>query len=461
MGRRNLKAKLLLFFARKLRRWANSIERNVSQRQPNEETVDRVGEDFEQAEDSNSALDKDTTADAMNQGGPPQHWIDLVKEKAPELLSLPRANSMPSRSFQHVSPTNVGSPHSHDRKELQESEKRVLQESQPKTLMIDHAELQSATRPPSRAKNKSFSLSKFLRLVMPAKVTPPVPPLEKPRNREAVSTEEPSAIFTRNQPTEKKGEALVFQPRLPIRPKQRRGHPDQPTVDHTRSSSDRTSRSKDVKSSKTEVPPKAVSLATDYRYEQAMRRANRPPSSPPDTLSPASHGSRAEELRGSPRSVGRSDTPAPGLQRERRRNKRVSVALTPSQTKKSTQSQSSFPEMSSPIRLQESYPGANDGKGTAPVLSFRTLTSQLTPPHQLSPARFERAQGNAPALTDEGTMSGAAIVHWNELSAGENPWPDLPSASSLEIADELLANERELDRYRRLEREQRGALWNE
>jgi len=117
--------------------------------------------------------------------------------------------------------------------------------------------------------------------------------------------------------------------------------------------------------------------------------------------------------------------------------------------------------MSSPIRLQESYPGANDGKGTAPVLSFRPLTSQLTPPHQLSPARFERAQGNAPALTDEGTMSGAAIVHWNELSAGENPWPDLPSASSLEIADELLANERELDRYRRLEREQRGALWNE
>jgi hypothetical protein len=62
---------------------------------------------------------------------------------------------------------------------------------------------------------------------------------------------------------------------------------------------------------------------------------------------------------------------------------------------------------------------------------------------------------------DEETMNKASTVRFGRLASDENPWPDLPQAVPLELAEELAANERELDRYRRLEREQRGTLWNE
>jgi len=42
----------------------------------------------------------------------------------------------------------------------------------------------------------------------------------------------------------------------------------------------------------------------------------------------------------------------------------------------------------------------------------------------------------------------------------EHLWPDLPAARSVELADDLATAERETDSLRRLEREQRGILWN-
>jgi hypothetical protein len=61
---------------------------------------------------------------------------------------------------------------------------------------------------------------------------------------------------------------------------------------------------------------------------------------------------------------------------------------------------------------------------------------------------------------DEETMNEAASVASAAPGIGENPWPDLPTAPVLEITDEVAARERQMERLQRLEREQRGTLWN-
>lgn len=46
------------------------------------------------------------------------------------------------------------------------------------------------------------------------------------------------------------------------------------------------------------------------------------------------------------------------------------------------------------------------------------------------------------------------------VDAGESMWPTLPPARAFQMTDELAAVERELETLRRLDREQRGTLWN-
>jgi hypothetical protein len=44
--------------------------------------------------------------------------------------------------------------------------------------------------------------------------------------------------------------------------------------------------------------------------------------------------------------------------------------------------------------------------------------------------------------------------------ASESMWPTLPPSRDIEITDELAALDREIETLRRLDREQRGTLWN-
>src|SRR5687767_772573 len=93
MWRKKFKARLFVFLVKTLRTWAVSIERNVPQQQTNDP-------------EHGDSIDP---ADVMLQssGGPPQHWIDLVREKAPELLSLPQAKQVLSEPVDEVPSENL------------------------------------------------------------------------------------------------------------------------------------------------------------------------------------------------------------------------------------------------------------------------------------------------------------------------------------------------------------------
>ncbi|MGH9882052.1 MAG: hypothetical protein ACRD6N_11505, partial [Pyrinomonadaceae bacterium] len=80
---------------------------------------------------------------------------------------------------------------------------------------------------------------------------------------------------------------------------------------------------------------------------------------------------------------------------------------------------------------------------------------------RFSQPRVQTSAANLPSLMDEETMNEAASVPLAATESGENPWPDLPSARGFDFADEVGARERQKERLQRLEREQRGTLWNE
>jgi hypothetical protein len=79
----------------------------------------------------------------------------------------------------------------------------------------------------------------------------------------------------------------------------------------------------------------------------------------------------------------------------------------------------------------------------------------------MSHARIQESFVQMPALMDEEKMNSASSVHLADLRPGKNQWPDLLSESSMEVADELAAHQRDLNRMRRLKQEQRGTPWSE
>jgi hypothetical protein len=100
-------------------------------------------------------------------------------------------------------------------------------------------------------------------------------------------------------------------------------------------------------------------------------------------------------------------------------------------------------------------------KSSRNVATIIDYSSARTAHRRFSQEELEKAQVNVPALLDEDTMNAAAAAQWTKTVEHENPWPDLPSPPPVEVEEQLAAHTRELDRYRRLELEQRGTLWNE
>lgn len=135
---------------------------------------------------------------------------------------------------------------------------------------------------------------------------------------------------------------------------------------------------------------------------------------------------------------------------EEETGKRIHFVLTPSPFHKTTEHRALPP--ATPKEKQQ---------GRRPVQHIVKPSSQRSNYRQQSEDHFDRADVHLPALLDEDTMSEAAAAPWAKTHPGENPWPDLPWTSPFEIEEEIAAHTREVDRYRRLELEQRGTLWNE
>jgi hypothetical protein len=107
---------------------------------------------------------------------------------------------------------------------------------------------------------------------------------------------------------------------------------------------------------------------------------------------------------------------------------------------------------------------------SVPIKNVKTASPQPAPTAFARPinriadapnARIQESFVNMPALMDEEKMNRASSVHLANLRPGKNQWPDLPSATSTEMADELAAHQRDINRMRRLKQEQRGTPWSE
>src|SRR5262249_5258012 len=143
--------------------------------------------------------------------------------------------------------------------------------------------------------------------------------------------------------------------------------------------------------------------------------------------------------------------------------KPISFVAPPAKVSDTTRPQTSIASGSSSRKSEELHVSRfiSTERGEPRSTSF-SLTPALTArSHEPRKAHFQRSDVNVPALMDEETMSAASSVPLSELATGENPWPDLPPSLPFEISEEFANNERELKRYQRLEREQRGILWNE
>src|SRR4030095_153214 len=144
MRLRDLKAKLLFFFARRLRSWASSVERYVSQSYSKEASV-------------KGPIDDDSPHPSVKQiapvrgDGPPKHWVDLVRLKAPELLSSPGTNLRAPRAELDQTSTSFAA----EREDVGESDKKekyVSEEAQPRVSRQNHARVPSVRQKLSKAK---------------------------------------------------------------------------------------------------------------------------------------------------------------------------------------------------------------------------------------------------------------------------------------------------------------------
>jgi hypothetical protein len=77
-------------------------------------------------------------------------------------------------------------------------------------------------------------------------------------------------------------------------------------------------------------------------------------------------------------------------------------------------------------------------------------------------ARQSQADSAKKARINFVTLDGeqADLAGLGSVEFSESMWPTLPPSPVFEVVDELAAMEREAEALRRLDREQRGTLWN-
>ncbi len=488
MGLADFKARLLLFFAGKLREWANSIDENVLSPPP----------------ESNSPSHQPFTRVA---GGPPQHWIDLVRERAPELLWLTQEYS---------------------------SEEEPLPEDQVHTYRSDIDD--EVEIPGQRAVNVPGSKEDVVRKSEPVSL----PPTKVVEQRDAQKPARVKSFLPGRKPLTLKPlpEPNPFlQP--PVRASEQRTEPGEPpqlieVIGQEVIGQDEKTAASPAQSSRGAVE-KEHQVATRESTRQLSLSAPRSDEAPAiyrttkagaRILSVAqapceSEVTQKSEAQRSVSNVVRKAQSAPRrylqaivsltrktIRRTARAEDQTSHAITPINLSVNSSSKNS-PSAPNVVLFAESsktQPPAKHDTSSTPIIQRsegkvvtvvyprlkapETATSQASTPtrpkvsmknvktasRQPAPAAFPRpvnrfadasnariqdSFGNMPALMDEEKMNRASSVHLADLRPGKNQWPDLPSATSTEIADELAAHQRDINRMRRLTQEQRGSPWNE
>ena len=439
MWRKKFKARLFVFLVRTLRTWAVSIERNVPQQEANDrehgDSIDPAG------------------VMLQSSGGPPQHWIDLVREKAPKLLSVPHTKQVSSKPVEEVSGEKVETIT--DQQETRERQNVEGKEVKPKPPLLRFARLPKIVRGRTIKTSRAASTaSKFLTITPERKPSEPQAPSQEPKDRPVTPREE-----TPRELSKAKDRDRDVKPHEPAKPKARSSRQGEyilrkakrvdgndfsfvERTEETRLDSMPVSTEQHSHARRTTAPesPPIVRAQTDREVKQQwpeVSQTGRSPDGP--TVQPPKV----------------TATPAEGtgtfvVVPEVEAHKRIHFVLTPSQVHKTTEHRALLPATRK----------ANH-QGSRPAQHAVAPSSQLSNYRQQSEGQFERADVHLPALLDEDTMSEATAAPWTKTDPGENPWPDLPWTSPFELEEEIAAHTREVDRYRRLELEQRGKLWNE
>jgi hypothetical protein len=95
---------------------------------------------------------------------------------------------------------------------------------------------------------------------------------------------------------------------------------------------------------------------------------------------------------------------------------------------------------------------AQRSRGTEKAIAADEPVARQSQADSLKKARINFVTPNGEQAVDLAVPS--------PVEFGESVWPTLPPARAFEVIDELTAMEREADALRRLDREQRGTLWN-
>ena len=452
----NFKLRFLLFFAERLRNWANSVEEWAieGQERPPGEPVGSPDVNLElPVSESGSYSSSPTDWAKRTTTGPPPHWVELVQQKAPELLFPIQDDIVPVQASEDLS---------------EEGYSEADGDLEPDRLRPEPGKKSQAQPPPKNrarkilAKGRSFvrpsrlpfkflrEASEFARRLEPSS-DQEVPhsniPESVERSKQEQGTESPSVAFQEAQRASSGEKDLQIRAPRGKRPASaaamREPHRALTLYRSTRTSFSRTSASQ---------PQPEMDL------QETERTAGRPLNSSLEDFS------------------SRADSAARAIVTGETRRPAVSVADNDSssralpKTKENPRSSESIRAVSRRLRMQETV----TRRDSTTEGSLR-MTDELARESRLRPSRSARAvnqsrrfsqpslqtsAGNLPSLMDEETMNEAASVPSAVPESGENPWPDLPTAPDLEIADEVAARERQIERLQRLEREQRGTLWN-
>ena len=524
MGLGDLRAKLLLFFATKLRDWANSINEKVqsSPLQPASVAVDRLGSEpvTEPGPDDDAPDSEPSHSFALRSGGPPQHWIDLVRERAPELLSL-----TPEYSPQEVA---LPEDHAHLRRSDMDDEVEIS-DQRPVNVPKGNEDVVRKLGPvpllPPKVGNKRSS-RKLTRVQ--SSLPRPKPLMLKPLN-------EPNPHL---QPP-RQARSQVPEPVKPVQLIEGSGS-DKQTITST-DHFNRGARNKDQVATRESTQPPSQQVARSDRtaanYETTKRATPKVPAaipaaqapdelnvtSKPEVSRPAfnvvkkpqsaprrylqaivgvtrkTHRRTASGEAQSARAITVVNLLNPPSQRSSSMPDAVRVVEAPKTVTNESEVKAkpltvvsagptnlerrrSKPEprtvvSARPTNLErrhskaEPLPSPLTGSHSkVPIDNVKTTSRPPSIVESLRPARrvanasnthIQDAFRNMPALMDEEKMNRASSMHLANLRPGKNDWPDLPPANAMEVADELAAYERDIERMRRLKQEQRGTPWNE
>lgn len=429
-----IKTTVLIVLAGTLAKWADTIRRKIDR-------------ELRAAEDASESFpDDETRSDPPEHWArliarrPPQHWLDLIRERAPHLLSKTDDELLSEEGVEiferETAPIEDEVPLVED-DEVKGSQQETLRPQKRRDESRYHAE-----------KKRRDSWLRRLRFHPPASLSESKPVYLQ--NSETTTTpefasvagHEPSAAADERRVSSQARSTGHSESEHTPTPKHRDAPPKKPAgffrsltrkVNHSDDAENRWTNSESAVSRNREQPTLV--------HPQAQRQ-----SEPSHTYATNSTHARNEAVKVVQTEVEQRKSPSLRLLRSDHRKRPSSSRV---QQKVDARTANVTPV--SPLALRHGKSGratADSSCSESPATKTERTRDVINIPtterarNEFASPDFASSKYNAP------------------LGESEEIWPALPVAPDWEPADEVAAMQREAERVRRLELEQRGALWN-